>query len=314
MEDKEKNVGEEKKEVEAFEENKISKGKRKKAIKYLGICILVAVVCSLFFGLGMLFDNSSENDDKETSNEVKEENKDEEEKNDEETNIPVLTKDSKVVTDLFNIFREDSDDSLNYSKDKMNIDMGVRLRIAYTLLEESSFKEIKCGDLTTAHYSMSEEGFTAFHYCGTGSYEDLSDKALQYWDDGDGANFDKEMVNAKTKGFAASELEKNYRKLFGQNANYENKTFGIFAWSTTIAYYDSKTDNYALFTNVGGMEAVMEYDQTLESIEQVDTKLVLNTKMNPNEFSVDVESYSIIYTFEYEKETGNYVFVNREEK
>lgn len=311
MEKKDKKVKLEETEVEGFEENKESKSNGKKVFKYLGVCILVALVCSLFFGLGMLFSNSLEKDNKENSNEVEQDETEKPIEDKANINVPVLTKESEVVKELFNVFREDTFDSLNYDKSKMNTDMNVRLRIAYTLLDESSFKEISCGDLKTAHYSMSDDGFTAFHYCGTGSYEDLSDKALQYWDDRDGVNFDKEMVNAKTNGFAASELEKNYRKLFGQNANYENKTFGIFAWSTTIAYYDSKTDSYAIFTNVGGMEAVMEYDQTLESIEQVDNKLILNTKMNPNEMSVEGKSYNITYTFEYEKETGNYIFVSR---
>lgn len=309
MKENKKDIKLEKQEIEETKKNI----NIKKILKYFCIVILVAVVCSVFFFLGMMFsEKSNDNLDMENKNDLEEDDLEKDDLEDEDTDIPVLTKDSDIVKYLFDVFREDTDDSLNYAKDKMNTDMGVRLRIAYTLFDDSDFEEIRCGDLSTAHYSASDEGFTAFHYCGTVFYEELGDKAYQYWYDGDGVNFDKEMKDEKTKGFAASELEKNYKKLFGQNAKYENKSFGLFAYSTTIAYYDSKTDNYAVFTNVGGMEVYMGYTQTLESIEQVESKLVLNTTMTASD--EEYESYNISYTFEYEKETGNYVFVNREEK
>ena len=119
MKEKDKKVKLEEKEVEGFEENKESKSNGKKVFKYLGICILVALVCSLFFGLGMLFSNSLEKDNKETSNEVEQDETEKPIEDKENINVPVLTKESEVVKELFNVFREDTFDALNYDKSKM---------------------------------------------------------------------------------------------------------------------------------------------------------------------------------------------------
>ena len=83
-------------------------------------------------------------------------------------------------------------------------------------------------------------------------------------------------------------------------------------WSITLifnkiaSYYDKVNNLYAHYTEGCGT-AVAEATHTLDGIEQNGTSLKLLTT-----FSVtDEPTVKIEYSFEYEKETGNYIFVSR---
>ena len=104
--------------------------------------------------------------------------------------------------------------------------------------------------------------------------------------------FQQAIVNEKTKVVKASLLEKKYKEIFGEDVSFTNKTFKLL--DGPIAYYDSDNKVYAYFSCECGGLCGGPFKHTLDSIEQNDNMLVLNTTF------ID-ESYnsSIIYTFKF---------------
>lgn len=250
--------------------------------------ILLSLVGIFFVGLCVGFGYMLGNDDNDKENEKIEEKEDEK---DGEKEIEVLSVESKVVKDLFEVFKEND----CYEKDifkNINDSVDAKMYLAYSELMESDFIEMRCGDLN--------DSFVDGFYCAS------NDEAFKYYGSNE-SKFQQAIANEKTKVVKASLLEKKYREIFGENASYTNKTFRLVAGPS--AYYDSKNNVYAEFScNCGGM-CGSSIEHTLDSIDQNGKELKLNTTLVDDEFIS-----SIVYTFELEESTGNYIFVSREEK
>lgn len=250
-------------------------------IFFIGLCV----------GFGYILGNNNNNDNEEIENK---EDKDKEEKENDEEEIEVLSVESKVVKDLFEVFKEESCFEVDIFKN-LNDSRDAKMYLVYRELNESEFTEMRCGDLN--------DSYVDGYYCAS------NEEAFEYYGSNE-VKFQQAIANEKIKVVKASLVEKKYKEIFGKNANYTDETFKILDGTIPyFAYYDSKNDVYAEFScNCGGM-CGEEFEHTLDSIEQRGKILKLNTTLVNGEVIS-----SIVYTFEYEKETGNYIFVSREEK
>lgn len=311
---KKENLEEELKETKEQVE-KLKKTNKKSNLLLVVLICVVMVACGYGFGymIGTHLADSENNEtlEKEEDKSNEKENEDDKE-NDEKVESEKLDVNSAVVKNLFEIFREDSDDAYNYSKSEVNTNMEVRRRIAFSQLDDSVFVEKTCGSLSANYYYKKDDGD---YFCG--SYDTISEKALAYWYDGYNKNYDKEVVNVKVNAFSASALEEKYKEIFGKDAEYENESFNIVS-CMVLAYYDSENKLYASFGSIGGLEFLPEREQTIESVNHVGENLTINTKLVET-YDIDGENSDetisyITYTFKYEKATGNYIFVSRIEK
>ena len=266
--------------VEKLEKsNNIMKG----LLTVLGVAILV----SACFGLGIIVGDKL--DEKE---EIKDENKQEEkdetkDDKEEELELEKLTKDSAVVKKLFEVFREDKNCLVQslWSSDSAE---AAKKFIVYKNLDPSDIKDVKCGDL--------DDSFDGMHYCA------MNDESTKYYGS-DEKKYEAAIKNETTKSFSEVVFEKKYKEFFGKDSVINHDDFII--GEGPIAHYDKKNQLYAeYYCQCGGMCG--SYPQTLDSISQKGAGLVLNTTIEGGTFK-----QSITYTFEYEKETGNYIFVSR---
>ncbi len=246
-------------------------------IFFVGLCV----------GFGYILGNSNNKDnEKIEEKEDKDKEEYEEKDEDEELQLETLTKDSPVVKQLFSDFNEEHWTRYDVMKE---IDKDENKRaIAYSSLKYNStnVKEIKCNELEKSNVVVEVNGVSRDFSCSFG------------WDN----------EEATTSAVDAKYLEEKYKSMFGLNSNYKNENF-MFA--NSLYFFDKTKKVYAQLFGVYGDERG-GYSHTLDSIEQEGITLKLNTTL-VNEYDSTKKS-SIIYTFEYEKETGNYIFVSREEK
>lgn len=269
--------------VEKLEKsNNIMKG----LLTVLGVAILVSACLGLGIIVGDKLDEKEEIKD-ENKQEEKEETKDDKE---EELELEKLTKDSAVVKKLFEVFREDQTCTSNGLWDDFN-DADAKKYIAYNALDASSFVEVKCGNL--------DDSYNDGHYCA------MNDEAMKYY----GVNetkYEDAIKNETTSSVTEAVLEAKYKELFGKDSVMEKGSFYI--GEGPIAYYDKVNKIYAdFYCECGGDCAGIR--QTLDSITQDGMSLVLYTTTVSN--ADENHKKVITYTFEYEKETGNYIFVSR---
>ncbi|MBE6150482.1 MAG: hypothetical protein E7162_01515 [Firmicutes bacterium] len=209
---------------------------------------------------------------------------DKEEKEDENLQLETLTKDSPVVKTLFKNFNESDwirHELLSRGSKENN------MAIAYLNLDLDSIKKVvKCSNLEdkSVYYEM---GWGKSEFTCVPDYDETIDS---------------------TNAIDSKYLKEKYQEMFGINSNYTNTDFRIIS---TIYHYDKKNDVFAEYTAPFGDETVNNI-HTLDSIEQEGITLKLNTTL-VNEYD-STDKSSIIYTFKYEKETGNYIYVSREEK
>lgn len=274
--------------IEKAEEVKEKKGKN--ILKYFIFVILVACLCAGFFFLGTTF--NSGDDKKEGSNKVTEETKDDE--TSKENTPPTLTKDSKEVTDLFAIYMETRNGMHDTSRDYDLSKDYVKKSLAVGELEkENKMSKRTCGSLSAFYVNGA--------FCD--SYDLVYNDASGEIDYTKSAEASK---NHEVKVYNPTELKTKYFELFGQNAQYSDGDFELTLYPCGYAYYDKANNLYAHYTEGCG-SAVAEATHTLDGIEQNGTSLKLLTT-----FSVtDEPTVKIEYSFEYEKETGNYIFVSR---
>lgn len=256
---------------------------------------IVFVVIGFVIGYGIssyLFED--ENVDEGNKTEEKENDKEKEESdkdNDEKTELEKLDVNSAVVKELFEIFKEDNCLEKDIFND-LNTSVDARMYLAYRELSSSDFKEMKCGSLNDSYVN--------------GNYCAVNDEAYKYYGSNE-SKFQAAIANEKTKVVSASVLEAKYKEIFGQDASYKNVTFKLL--EGPIAYYDSKNNVYAYFSCECGGDCGTRYIHKLDTIEQSGTTLKLNTTL-----TVDGSKKTVVYTFKFEKTTGNYVFVSRTEE
>lgn len=284
MEDK-KDVLEEERKVETSEKN--SGGNKVLIVIIVILLLIIAVVFGYFLGTG------NSNSDEKESDKVVDENKENEDSEDKEIQLEQLTKDSAVVKKLFETFREDVSCTYNDYWEE-NTESEAKKFFAYKALDANKFSKVKCGSL--------DDSFIEGHYCA------MNDESMKYYGINE-TKYENAIKNETTTSVSANELEKKYKELYGKDAVMTNGDFYISAGP--IAHYDKVNNIYAEYgCECGGDCAGIT--QTLDSITQNGTSLVLNTSTFAND-DKNVKT-SITYTFEYEKETGNYIFVSRVKK
>ena len=269
----------EEKENEVIEKNEEVKEKKgKNILKYFLFVILVGCLCAGCFFLGTTF-TSSIDDKKDGNDKVTEETNEKEE----DIQIEQLTKDSAVVKKLFEIFREDKN-CMMASVWESYEELDAKKYIAYAQLEENDFKNMVCNELDKQTFD--------YYTC----------------------NIDSDF-SQNVKTFSADSLKNKYVEIFG-STGYVDGDFKI--GEGPIAYYDNLNKVYAEFSCFCGGDCGIGFDHVLDSIEQNGTKLILNTRLVHDkkyyedlEIDYDLKDVSIVFTFEYEKETGNYIFVSR---
>lgn len=282
-------------------------GEEKKSVrnKVLIVIIIIILLLIIVVGFGFFLGSGNSNSDKKEEDKVVDENKkiEDEEDNEnkkiedeveDEIQLEQLTVDSAVVKELFKIFREDSYEKSNVWSSEYT-DFENKMYIAFSSLTDSDLKTVKCGTLDVT-YAFDKTG--SIYHCGT--Y--FSDKADKYYVDNDWVNFGKELVDNTVTTVSSQDLRSAYKKIFGINSNYNDETLSLYY--NTLLYYDSNADVYAKFSCQCGGE-MGEVSQKIDSIFQEGSKLVLKTSFDKG------SSEKINYTFEYEKETGNYIFVSR---
>lgn len=283
-------------------ENVVEEKKQSGTNKYL-VVIIVVLLLIIAFGFGYFLGKG--NDDKTDSNKdndkvVEETNKEDKDNTEEKEEVKVeeLTKDSAVVKNLFEIFRED-----NYSKSgvwnrKEYNDFETKMYIAFLSLTEKDFTTKKCGDLSSA-YAFDKNDFI-FH-CGL----DFNEKAGKYYAEKNWEKFGKELANNTIKTISADKLRDTYESIFGKDSTYKDENLSLNF--DTLLYYDANNKIYARFNcQCGGSIGEMT-PQVIDNITQNKTNLIIHTSFNYSDGTVT----KIDYTFEYEKETGNYIFVSR---
>ena len=274
MEDKEKVLDEVKEE-------------KKSGVNKVLIIIIVILLLVIAVGFGYFLGSGNSNSADKESDKVVDENKEE------KVEIEQLTKDSAVVKNLFETFREDVSCTYNDYWEE-NTEPEAKKFFAYKALAASSFSSVKCGTL--------DDSFIDGHYCA------MNDEAMKYYGINE-TKYENAIKNETTTSVSVNELEKKYKELYGKDAVMTNEDFYISAGP--IAHYDKVNNIYAEYGCECGGDCV-GITQTLDSINQNGTSLVLNTTTVAND-DINVK-ISITYTFEYEKETGNYIFVSRVKK
>jgi len=290
-----------------MEDKEIKEEKKSGGNKVL-IIIIVILLLIIAGGFGYFLGSGSgksedKKDDKEANETIKEqEDKDEEETKEEEKpeeeKIEQLTKDSPVVKKLFETYKEVSSEGgydihRNYDLTKRD----VKMSMAFSALEKEG-KTIKrtCG-------SLSKPYVATMYFCD--SYNLTYDKNGNI----DYAKYGNAVNKSETITLKTNDLKNKYLELFGKNAQYTDGDFELTHYPGGYAYFDKSNDLYAKFSTGGGSE-VVDATHDLDSIEQNGSSLVLYTTLNSSGVGVK----KITYTFEYEKETGNYIFVSRVEK
>lgn len=269
-------------------EEKVEKlEKSNNIMKGLFIVLVVAICVSACFGFGFIVGGKLAEKE-----EIKDEKKKDDsedtivEKEEEESELEKLTKDSAVVKKLFEVFREDEN---CFVSSLWNFDSGEAAKkfIAYQNIDSSDIKDVKCGDL--------DDSFVDMYYCA------MNDEASKYYGS-DEKKYELAIKNETTNSFSEVVFEKKYKEFFGKDSVINHDDFSI--GDGPIAHYDKTNKLYAEYNcQCGGMCG--SGPQTLDSITQKGMSLILNTTID------DDDKHFITYTFEYEKETGNYIFVSR---
>lgn len=276
---------------ETKEEVKVETSEKKSGGNKVLIIIIVILLLIIAIGFGYFLGNGSSNSDNKENDKVVEENKDKEETKDEtkeENTPPVLTKESKVVIDLFNIFKVEDCDEYSFIK-KVNTDVGVKKYFIYRSLTENEFVNKTCGSLNANRYG---DGL----FCAESAYYG------ENW-----TKYDNDVKNKNVRTFDAKLFKEKYLKLYGANVSYTDGNFDLLRGP--IAYYDSTNNLYAIFNCWCGGACGTSYEHVIVDILQDGYNLTISTELTT--YSGDnIESVEKVqYLFEYESSTGNYIFV-----
>jgi len=191
----------------------------------------------------------------------------------------VLTKESKVVKELFDTFKENDNNLYSFAEEHQdNIEL-YKMAVTYLSIPNSKFKETKCSQVDVDI----EEDRTCNKYNGDVLEQD------------------------STVRYISEEVfEKQYKKLFGKENNYTNHSIieGCFA-----LHYDNQNKNYVEFTKGDCSESITLKKQEITKVKQDGKKLIIETVGENENGSIKTK---ITYTFEKEKSTGNYIFISRE--
>lgn len=267
---------------EVKKEEKQNEKKPKKGVKVVNI-ILYAVL--ILLGLAVCAYASYKIGYEYGSHIAKEENvKEEREENKPKYEVPTgLTENSQIVKDVMRpFFYSDCHVDLN----KLD-ETETRMQVTLTEVKKS---EVLCKNVEPKFFF--DEGIP--YVCNEimDTAENVKESEM---------NFDESrLTNETTEAIDANEFKSVFQKIFGLNSKYQNSNFKYFVYTYR---YDSENNRYIRYIRprTGGTCSGGE-DIRSTTVNQNGKNLTVTYKYDSNE---------ITYTFTFEEETGNYIFVSR---
>lgn len=203
---------------------------------------------------------------------------------------------NKDVNRLYNIFLENSSFKIDYAEG-LNNSIESRLYYTYLTLSDNDFEEVRCNDVGLVVLYDENNYFKALCSTNTTYPEELYE-------------MEKEIRSNNTYGIKINKFKKKYVELFG---NVEFKEDDFYYSAGQVMHYDSRTDMYLKYhTESGGNSSII--DGTFKSASIRGKKLELVITYQITDFDDEVEIYDVVYKFEKDKKTDNFIFMSREEK
>ena len=238
-------------------------------------------------------DEETDDDGEDTDDVVDEKYK----KQKQEDEASYSSKYSKTAIELFNIFREDTSLQLEIvdfgvpNSDK-ELEKNYKQNVVLTLLTPKKYNCYEVGIRIDPEDGPSEDGFKLA--CGHTGIVDEDTPT-------------EELNKTQTDGYSADEFKTKYEQLFGKGTY----THSDFLHSYCDAYHYNKEKNlyleYTWGTRCGGEETEIIKYQRIDSVEESDTKIVINTTVYFKSEETSKEyTKNIVYSFNKEASTGNY--------
>lgn len=191
----------------------------------------------------------------------------------------VLTKESKVVKELFDAFRED--DSRVYTNIEALDGDDFKLYYALMNVKESDFEEgtktkEEYGYVVEAPFEVTDEYYQGMNYQNIGRF------------------------------FKEEKVEAIYKKMFGKDSKVTHKQLELDG--KYYYYYDSNNKIYVIFERILCCEVLEVSEQEIVDVKQNKDNLTIKTKGLDQDGN---DKFKIDYKFKKEKSTGNWIFVDR---
>lgn len=203
-----------------------------------------------------------------------------------------------LVQELFSMFKISGRETY-MSVEGLNNDNKLKLRIAYENIPLSNIEYANCSDFELY------EDFK--YYCND---SDSLDTMVKYVVEGKTKEAKELEKQGRTKSINEEIIEREMHIIFGNDYEVKHESFNCT--TTEIMQYNEKKHIYGNFISEGGVY-VSEVNQKVKKAYKENDKLIIETKITTKE--TKEESTKVIYTFQKDKENGNYVFKNvKEEK
>ena len=270
----------------------------KKASGALPVILIIIVIAVIGGGVFLAYNNGLfEKKDKNDNNVVdKDDDNNEKEPEKKKFEEETLTKDSAIVQKLYKIFSEP--ESHGQYKEATE---AYKKRVTLNLLEESDMTKKTCGDLDESYYSDDDNGFWL---CSV-KY-DIGNEGSYNFKDINNLNKIKEQIKGEEISTISVDLfHEKYNTIF--EGTFEDKS-EYLGECMRFLYYDKVNNLYAVGFLVPFAGCIATpYENVLKGIVQENGMLTIQT-----EFTVASEPKKLIdYTFRFDSNTGNYIFVSR---
>lgn len=210
--------------------------------------------------------------------------------------IKTLDISDEDVSRLFNLFVEDTPLKVKYGE-KLNNDVEARLYYSYLTLKDKNFTEIKCRDVGIVILYDEDNNYNALCSLNT-TYPEEIDK------------MEEEIRENSTFGVEVNTLKTKYKNLFGE-VKFEVKDF--YYEQNQIMHYDSRADMYLMYY-FDTEEKKIEIDGLFKKATLRGRTLELTITYHEMQRDKETKVYDVVYKFEKDKKTDNYIFISRTEK
>ena len=236
-------------------------------------------------------------DDEETDDDVDEKYK----KQKQEDEASYSSKYSKTAIELFNIFREDTSlqlETVDFPNSDKELEKNYKQNVVLSLLNPKKYNCSEVGIRIDPEDGPSEDGFKLTCGYAKDVDEDTSVEVLN---------------KAQTDGYSGDEFKTKFEQLFGKGT-YTHSDFSD-AYGCDIKQKKKKKNLYLVYTmgsRCGGEETEIIKYQRIDNVEESDTKIVINTTVYIESEETSKEyTKNIVYSFNKEASTGNYILVKR---
>lgn len=265
--------------------------------KFIVLPIVLIIVATLLIAFGATYKNGSpveEDGNDEVEVVIEEDDCDDDEQDNKIYEEEILNKESVVVQKLFRIFA-----AAEYPGEYQEANETYKKRVTINSLDPTKDIKIKtCGDLDQFYYFEKDVNWFCSVYFNTDELNNLKDKkAIE--------RIRNEIKDKNAKTISSKCLHKKYNKIF--EGTFEDKTEDL-GGCMNLLYYDKLHKRYTtnfLIPNTGCKTEQVYND--LKDINQENGQLTLKV-------GITIESQTeklIDYTFKFDKNTGNYIFVSR---